>query len=393
MTQLAFKLTEHAQWPADPDAQLVMPPPGGRSFLVACCGLRHSFLFSLDALNGCIHCWVPSAQLWAELNPTDQGMPFLGAGGLPLTQWWPEAENLAGDTVLLWPSDSGILTVRMDPLTLTYRAEVLAPGTCVSPLLPNGDRVYGLMANAGQETLTLVSVSSATASPNECVSGIPKADWSQAVATPHEAILVSSVGQVVANSRRNIFAFLPWAESAGQPVTEFGPPHCDESDGRLWLQTQIGQESKEEFGYGYVLLGHGGGELHKATGARHHTGKSSIKVEQRLLGSPWNDPEKVQFGAHDNDEAVVPLLESVAHGDLLVLRANYVGSASGFLQIEESIPTRFQIHRQQPDSQGFHVAKLHKPWEATTFIFRGQLFLYHPDFKYLPGWTIQGNGQ
>lgn len=391
LTKRAFRLVERDQWPADPDTEIPLPPPGGRCFLVAACGLRHSFLFSLDAQNGCVYCWIPSAGEWAELLPPSlESAPYLGVTARFLECWRPEVRDIEGETRIFWPCDSGIVALRLDPLTLSYSPELLAEGKCVAPLLPNNGSVFGLLDRAKGDGLSLVGGSVEGQGMEELLSGIPESEWRAAVATPHDSIWISRIGQVVVNVRSRLRAFYPWPEKVGTPVFEFGPPYCAENgDGRLWQQMQIDDGTEEGCGYAYASLGAAECELHAATGARHHTGRSSIKVEQRLTAPPWEDPELVHFAAYENDEAVVPLLESVASDDLLVLRADHLASAAEFFERGEAIPTRFQIFRQQPDNQGFHAAKIHAPWKTHVFIHDGHLFLYHPEMKALLGWKIQ----
>lgn len=391
LTRRPFRLVERDHWPADADVEIPLPPPGGRCFLVAACGLCRSFLFSLDAQNGCIYCWIPSAGEWAELLPPSlESAPYLGVSARLLECWRPEVRDIEGQTRIFWPCNSGIVALRLDPLTLTYFPELLAEGKCVAPLLPNNGSIFGLLDRAESDGLSLVGGTAEGQGMEELLSGIPESDWCAAVATPHDSIWISRIGQIVVNVRSRLRAFYPWPEEAGTPVFEFGPPYCSEKgDGRLWQQMLIDDGTEEGCGYTYASLGAADCDLHAATGARHHTGRSSIKAEQRLSSPPWEDPERVHFEAYENDEAVVPLLESVAGDDLLVLRADHLSSAAEFFEREEAIPTRFQIFRQQPDNKGFHAAKIHKPWETQVFIFDGRLFLYHPEMKSLLGWTIQ----
>ena len=387
LTPSALRLAECPEWPAEPADQLPLPPPGGHKFLVAPCGYNESFLFVLDPLHGCIYCWAPSAKRWVDMNPAGPGVCNLDASQVALADWWPECEDLQGGAPLLWPSDEGILTVRLDPLCLTYTAEILTEGACVSSLVLTGDRVSGILRDA-QGALRLVEVSTTPGSaPVVLASGIAEADWSRRVSSRHLAVWISEAGQVA--KTKNASAFIPWPPGV-VPAFEFGPPYCGDNKGELWQQVLASSYTDDGKEFGYLKLGLGPNEYHRASCARHHTGHSSIKVEQRLEGAPWLDPETVPIALHENDEAVIPILESGDQHDLLVLRANHVGSAAAFLDPESAVLTRFQIYRQQADALGFHSAKIHKPWETIAFVYCNTLYLHHPEFRSLPGWRLQG---
>jgi len=388
LTHYSVRLRDgYAATDAYPPRHLKLPPPGRYRFLVGSFGLNSSFLMAFDALNGAIWCWIPSCTDWREVKPSaNSDKIHLGSEDLSQEAWNVDAIDLARESKILWPCDSALVCLYIDPLALTYTARVMAEGRCHAQPLVHNEHVYCLMENNGHAMLVEVSVDAPYVG-RDCAVSFPIADWRCAVATHNGVIWVSSKGQVIANPKRNQYAFVPWQPEAIQPEFDLGPPYCA-SDGRLWMQVLHPIAHEGEEGPAYLSLGRPTVDLLKSSGMRTLTGRSSIKVEQRLLGDPWIEPEVVSSDGHFNDEAVIPILESMTDNSMLVLRANHIGSIKDFLQLDELIPTRFQIMGQHGDHEAFFSTRVRAPWRSMAFVFDGALFLYHSEFKSIMGWVL-----
>lgn len=363
-------------------------PSGPCCMLVWPCGLRSLFLFALDSVNGRIYCWQPSDNKWSEMQPADEACPFLASEQLPYGTWSVEPIHAAEYSSLYWPSDAGLLALTLNPLSMQFAARVVSPGRCMSPVLPLGGRHYFLQQRPDAPGTALVSIDPEAGSPIIQHAGIPNALWACSAATPLEAVWISNLGQVVASTRRHQFDFIPWEPDAIEPLFNFGPPHYAR-DGRLWMQVRHPRATPDgEEGLCFISLGKSKYEQQSFLGVRLLSGQSSFKVEQRIQEDPWNEP-KVAPGAHQKDEIVLPILESVADRSVLVLRAYHDDSAESFLANETTVTTRFQVHGQHADDYGFYQIDVTEPWLTRAFIYDGALYLYHPKFETLPGWLLQ----
>lgn len=371
----------------------LLPPPGGHcNIMVSPCGLRSSFLFALDAKNGALYCWVPRERSWSEMLPADERCPYLGSDQLPYGVWSAEPCERGGKHALLWPSDAGLLAVALNPLAMTYCAEIISEGRCMSPALPLGGRHFVLQRRSGETATSMFSIAPEGGPPERKCSGIPDCYWACSAATPMEAIWLSNTGQAVANIRRQQYEFIPWEPEAVEPLFNFGPPHYAR-DGRLWMQVLHPQATPDgEEGRCFVSLGRRSYEKQSFLGVRFLTGQSAFKVEQRIQEDPWHEP-MVAPGTHQKDEIVLPILESVSDHSLLTLRVYHSDSADSFLANRTAVQTRYQIVGQHEDDLGFHAARVAEPWLTAAFVYDGALYLYHPAFNTIPGWPLLAAGE
>ncbi len=169
-----------APLPAPP--QEISPPQQGRyRFLRACCGLRKAYLLALEPCAGMLFCLLPGRSEWTKLTPRGGHNTTTCSDSLPYAVWNVEALDLTGGTILIWPSDSGLLALRPNLVSMTYDVELLAPGRCVSPVLPVEKRFAVLTEQAGSVSLVAAGID---AKPETLVSGVPHSNWISAAASP-----------------------------------------------------------------------------------------------------------------------------------------------------------------------------------------------------------------
>ncbi|MGH9960554.1 MAG: hypothetical protein ACREBC_26115, partial [Pyrinomonadaceae bacterium] len=316
LTAHPLKLKGDASPTRDPERQLPLPGRGNYRFCVGAFGLSSSFLLAFEARQGAIYCWLPSRCEWVEMA-APSGAPYLGAEDFPLSAWSIEARDLANDTVVFWPADCGLVAIKVNILSLAYEARLLAEGRCVSVPRVLGNRVY-ILVEKPDGAVGVVSVDAAWQSAEQplelAVNGMPAAKWVVATATPREVIWLSEKGQVVLRPTAQQCFFIPW-EPGVEPQFRLGGPHCS-ADGRLWMQVLHPTLHEGEKGFGYIQLGRPNPEQRPSSGARTLTGHSSIKVEQQLKEDPWVEPAVAATAGHENNEAVVPILESMSDGTL-----------------------------------------------------------------------------
>jgi hypothetical protein len=395
LTTYPLKLKGDVSLPRDPDLELPLPGHGHYRFCVGAFGLSSTFLFALESEQGEIYCWLPSLKEWAELSPPPNA-PYLGTRSFSQEVWSIDAKDMAKDTILFWPSDCGLVAIKIDVLSLSYETRLLIEGCCLSVPRILKNSVYVLIEKP-DGTVRAVSVDAGWQSgeaPRELpVNNIPVAKWVIAAATPREVIWLSNMGQVVLRPNAQQFLFIPW-EAGVEPQFQLGGPHCS-ADGHLWMQVLHPTLHDGDIGFGYVQLGFLNSEQRTRPSfcARTLTGSGSIRVEKWLKDDPWIEPTVVSTMAHENNEAVLPILESTSDNTLLVLRVDHLqGVTQLFERTGEIIPTRFQIMGQHGDG-GFYVKRLREPWTTSAFIFDGALFIYHSDIGSLPGWlTCSGAG-
>ena len=387
ITNHPLKLKGDSFLTRDPDCVLPMPGPGQYRFCVGAFGLSASFLLALNSKQGVIYCWIASCQEWAELTPSAEAT-YLGSEAIAPEVWNVEAEELAGDGILFWPADLGLVAIKIDILSLSYDAKLLAEGRCISvPLIIKG-KVCALIEKS-DGTVNPVAVNANWESGGSAafleIQGIPDTKWIVAAATPHEVIWLSDSGQVVLRPNAQQYLYIPWEEGV-EVLFQLGGPHCS-ADGNLWMQILHPTLHDGEKGFCFTQLGSKNPEQRLSYSARMLTGGSSMKVEKWLKEDPWIEPKVVANNECENNEAVVPVLESSADRTLLVLRVDHLGGTIRlFEKTDEVISTRFQIIGQHGE-EGFYVKGLQRPWTASAFIFNGMLFIYHLDIGSLPGWS------
>lgn len=368
-----------------PDIELLMPPPGDYQFCVGAFGLKASYLFALEFAQGLIYCYLPGRQDWLEISPTENSIG-IGDFTSPSNAWGIGSTDLLQSDTVFWPADRGLLSVQIDLAKMSYMATVLVAGRCLaSPALVSG-RVYALIAK--DEGVRVVSVPIASSqqdrTPQEFELQVPFVDdWQSPFVTPRDAFWFSKSGQVVVRAGRP--EFIPWPVDA-VPRFELGGIHSS-SDGKFWQPCEhINEEGEAAFAYFQV------GRLKPETRLgtpRALTGLSSIKLESWLPGDPWIEPDIASSGDQEQDEAVIPIIESVTSKSLLCFRVKYLGNLGDFFDNESALlNTTFQIMPQH-DERGFYATKLAAPWRTRPFVYDGALFLYHPSMRALLGWKLQ----
>lgn len=370
----------------DPDRELPLPGHGRYRFCAGAFGLSSSFLLALDGEQGVLYCWLPTRGEWRELA-TAVGAPYIGTETLRPQDWCVDIIDTSGEGIIFWPSDCGLVAVKIDVLSLSYEAKLLIKGRCLSVPRMIKNMVYVLVeTNDGlNKAMSVNSNWQVQSQPSELpINDIPTAKWVNAIATPREIIWLSDAGQVVLRPNAQQYLYIPW-EAGVEPQFLLGGPHCA-SDGHLWMQVLHPTINEGEKGFCYIQLGKHNPEKRLSFGARTLTGQSSIKVEKWFRGDPWIEPTVVANMKHENDEAVLPILESTSDGTLLVLRADHLrGITQFFERTDEPIITRFQVMGQH-GNEGFYVKRLREPWNASAFIFEETLFIYHPGIESIPGW-------
>lgn len=388
LTTHPLKLKENTVPTLNPDRELPLPGHGHYSFCAGAFGFSSSFLLAIEAEHGEIYCWHPSLHKWYELVPPSDG-PYLGTETFSQGAWSIEAQEMSGDTILFWPSDCGLAAIKINVLSMSYDAKVLIEGRCLSVPRIIRNRIY-ILIERPDGAVHAVSVDTDWQSEDRpvelTINTIPAAKWVMSAATPREVFWLSDMGQVVLRPNAQQYVFIPW-EVGVEPQFRLGGPHCS-ADGHLWMQVLHPTFHEGDCGFCYVQLGclNSEQQMQPSFCARTLTGCSSIRVEKWLKKDPWIEPNVVATMAHENNEAVIPILESTSDNTLLVLRVDHLQSVTGlFERTGEYVPTRFQIMGQHRN-EGFYVKRLREPWTASAFIFEGVLFIYHPDIGSIPGW-------
>lgn len=388
LTTASLRLRAGITSATQPPRQIPLPDAGHCTFLVTSCGLNMSFLFALDALNGTLYCWLPTQGNWAEMNPAQDSAPYLGSEHLPYGTWRPELAEYKGASALLWPSDAGLFALRLSPLTLHFVVEPLSEGCCASPVLPLRGRHFVLQLRQGKTEMVSISLQDGQLEVH--CRDIPDVQWVCSMATPQEAVWLSATGQVVANVGRRQYGFIPW-QPGTIPQFDLGPAHFA-SDGRLWFQVLRSYENGHE--RCFIELGRPDPrkkpESKEACLSRRFlTGASFFCTEKQERKDPW-EPEVHSSLDQDNDEVVMPLLESVADGSLLTLRVFHrdLGKDGDLLRSAGVLNIRYQIMGQHDDEVGFYKTAVRNSWITTAFLYDGGLYLYHPEFKNIYGWPL-----
>lgn len=394
------KLTRASLWLRDRYRQSDSAPPrslakpeGACRFLAHGLGLSRTFLFALFAEKGRLYCLMTNGE-WHLMRPGDKGADIQLHSGLPFGVWNIETGTKGGCPMVIWPSDQGLLALRLSPLSMSYEVELLAEGRCVSPVLPLEGMLHCLLIRSGQTSTSLVRVGLDDGAAEVMLENLPGAEWPSAASTLQEAVWISRTGYVVVDTWSKGHSFQAWPDAGYEPMFDFGPPHFSCRDGGLWLQ-MLHRGGADDGGdiRRFLSIGQNSFRNKTASGPRHLTGKSVLTMsEQRMSGEPWDRSPRIL--QHQLDEFVMPVLDSMTDQSLLVFRVKRKDAGMEdprpdlFFSIRNKLPTSFQIFEENDDN-GFYFANVARPWISSAFIFEGHLHLYHPDFDTIPGWPLK----
>jgi len=369
-----------------PDIELLMPPPGDYKFCVGAFGLKASFLFALEIAQGIIYCYLPSRQDWVEIRPSENSSIGIGDFTSSSNAWGIVSGDILVSDTVFWPTDRGLVSVKIDLARMSYIASVIVEGRCLaSPALISG-RIFALIAN--DEGIHVASVPIASSQQDRAAQEFKlnvqdTDDWQSPFVTSREAFWFSKIGQVIVRAGRP--EFVPWPVDV-IPRFELGGIHAS-SDGKFWQPCECKDQDGETV-FAYLQVGRPKPETRSGT-PRTLTGLSSIRLESWLTGDPWIEPDIFPGGDHEQDEAVIPIVESITSKSLLCFRVKYLGNLGDFFDNESALlNTTFQIMPQH-DERGFYATKLAAPWRTRPFVYDGALFLYHPSMRAILGWKLQ----
>ncbi|MGZ8217556.1 hypothetical protein [Methylomagnum sp.] len=360
----------------DPETRLPLPQPGEYHFLVGNLKTRVPWLLAINFRQGRIH--LHSGQAWIELKHQEKLLP---GSSLPATQWGAWLDE-ADEKCLYLPTDEGLAILDINVLRATYHL-TLTPGHClgaptrldawimVPALTPEGRGRILRVARHDDSVADWLDYAAADTGESF---NIPLADSRQILwlnARTQARVKLNVDNQPVADR-------LPWPEGM-IPRFEFGGAY-QARNGELW---QICYD-EEAGNYHYVQLGRHNPDQRPCRSPSLTSGTACFVQASPLPGPPWNDTELVNEAA--TGTVVIPLLEAPGPA-VLCARVEWIGGLEALFESLSPLRVHYDWLGHDGDRRLF-THKLAQPWLARPFVYRGWLYLYHPDMTDIPGWQL-----
>lgn len=369
------------QRPAAPEAgraDLSMPvPPNAQCvFAAGAFGFPVQRLLALACKRNVLQYWDPLARVWHVMSAED------GAASLAFHAsayaWLPALHPQRGEVALV-PTDAGLYKLFINPVSETYRTELVFDGAlATSPGLLR--RHAACLFNTGGGTRLWTAHSDFTSVEiHEC--GAPASGWSRPVGYDNRLIWRHADGQLVWEPG-SAPQWIAWPEG-WTPRLKLGGP-TQSRDGRLWV---IGHDGS---GYSFIELGREQPQRQPLDGARLGFANLLFRRGHAVVNEPW-EPEYVE-DPHDDDTLVLPLLRSFNNSRSqpsgLVLRFHHYNATA-----EDALNGR-TIARTTVEWIGRRnvildeIVRLSKPLECVPFVYDDCLWLHHPDWNQVRGWRL-----
>ncbi|WP_093553655.1 hypothetical protein [Pseudoduganella namucuonensis] len=391
---LAATLETRAPEPAVgvPDLKIPAPPNAVCVFAASYFGFAAQRLLALAYTRNVLQYWDPVAARWHVMAAED------GAADLSFHAsayaWLPGRADARRGEVGMVPTAQGLVRLVMNPVSESYRTEMVLPARLASAPGMVGRRVACLIAaatgvrlwtadadGADSETLEIVA-DDGIPDPDGTGWGIPAAGWSRPFSYDGKLIWLHELGELYwrpgAAPR-----WLPWP-AGWTPRLGFGGP-VRSRDGRLW---QIGHDGQA---YSFRELGTERAQLQPLNGARLGLGTLLFRRGHQVKNEPW-DVENVEDQAR-GDDMVLPLLENVSgtreQPTGLVLRMQaYSGKAEAALE-EATLPRTLIEWVGQRNVILDEAVRLKRPGDCQPFVYDNCLWLHHPSWNEMRGWRLE----
>ncbi len=359
-------------------AELSMPvPPNAQCvFAAGAFGFPVQRLLALACKRNVLQYWDPLAAMWHVMSPEE------GAAGLAFQAsayaWLPATNPLRGEVALV-PTDTGLYKLFINPVSESYRTELVFAGALATAPGLLRRHVACLFNTDGGTRLWSAHSDFTDPAIHHC--GAPAGGWARPIGYDNRLIWRHADGQLVWEPG-GAPQWIAWPEG-WTPRLELGGP-TQSRDGRLWV---LGHDGS---GYCFIELGRAQPQRQRLDGARLGFASLLFRRGHAVVNEPW-DPEYIE-DPHDDDTLVMPLLRSYNNSRSqpsgLVLRFHdYTGKA------ENALNGRV-IARTTVEWIGRHnvildeIARLSKPARCVPFVYDDCLWLRHPDWNRVRGWRL-----
>lgn len=378
---LGARLERRPAAPAVGRAELAMaaPPNAECVFAAATFGFAEQRLLALSPARGVLQYWDRMAGQWHVLL-ADDGAAALAFDAAQYA--WLPALNPGRGEVAIVPTAGGLQRLAINPVNETYRTELVFEAALASA--PGALRQHvGCLFTGRDGSMRLWSAQADFSSARDYpCDGVPASGWRRPFSYDARLYWLHAHGQLLWQPGQAP-QWLAWP-AGWQPRLELGGP-TQSRDGRLW---QLGHDGQA---YSFLELGSAAPQREAIDGARLGFASLLFRRGHAVLDEPWSgahvdDP-------HEEDSLVLPLLRALDPGRSqpggLVLRLhNYTGRAEDALASRVIARTTVEwIGRQNVILD--EVARLTRPGACSAFVYAGALWLHHPDWKQMRGWSLE----
>ncbi|WP_295412705.1 hypothetical protein [uncultured Thiodictyon sp.] len=365
----------------DPGALLPLPPPGDYHFFVGNLAARRASLLAIEPRKGMLYLFRDSQSRWVEVRGQHQLLP---ESSLATSQWSLACPD-AGRQQLYLPTDRGLALLDINILSLSYDLR-LFPGRCMgAPVCFQGKQIFVPVIADGDKggILQIATGDPSRIDPLEFKRCFLAEPFAASLVDQRRIIWLNRLGQLILKfddtTQRPNSSFIPWP-AGFQPCFQFGSPYRAR-DGVLW---QLGFDQARGR-YEYLTLAHNQPERHETASPRFGSGTINFTLETQLRSHPWLDPETVSDAG--SRHIVAPLLES-PNKSAFCVRIPWNQGADDLFSSQGKHAAVFRLVMEHGDID-FFMKKLTRPWLTRAFVYRHELYLYHPDFdRHIPGWKL-----
>ncbi|CAN7702697.1 hypothetical protein LJR289_005700 [Pseudoduganella sp. LjRoot289] len=437
---LAASLETRAPEPAVGHAEIRIPAPPNAvcMFAAADFGFAAQRLLALAYTRNVLQYWDPAAARWHVMTAENHAADLSFSASA--YAWLPVHAGARRGEVALVPSAQGLVRLVINPVSESFRTEVVLPATLASAPGMVARRVGCLIVAAGgvrlwtanadgadSETLEIVAehgglrvpltrptdhasipdpdadngplttadlpepgadagpagwLSGTHNSPGAADMAVPAAGWSRPISYDGKLTWLHALGHVVWRPG-SAPRWLPWP-AGWTPRLQFGGP-ATSRDGRLW---QIGHDGKA---YSFRELGVAEAQVQPLDGARLGFGTLLFRRGHQIKENPW-EGEYVLDQNH-NEALVLPLLENVSSTRSqptgLVLRMESPPAKAEDALGGATLPRTLIEWVGQRNVILDEAVRLKHPGDCQPFVYDDCLWLHHPSWNEIRGWHLK----
>lgn len=355
-----------------PDTELPLPPPGEHHFLVGHCKTRLPLLLAFNPRQGLVYLHTSGG--WVECEGQGRLLPAssLAAWGL-----WLDGDE---ENRFYLPTDEGLAVLDLNVLGLGYRLDLIPARCLAAPAALGGWLAVPALAPEGRAGVLCLAGRDGAAAWLDCEAA-GDGGFAIPLARQRQVLWLGGQGQLQLGldaDRRLTARAIPW-QDGDSPRLAFGSAYYAR-DGALWQLAYDNPAGR----YHYVRLGQSQPERQPCRSPALSSGTVCFAQASQLRGPPWTDPA-LAYDALAED-VVIPLLEA-ADGAVLCVRIAWVQGLESLFASTAAHLARYELIGRDGDAR-FFTHRLARPWLARPFVYRGVLYLHHPELESIPGWAL-----
>lgn len=372
------------------DAQftLSLPPSGDYQFFAVKANSTENILISLDPASGALFAYLPDQKEWHVLE--HEKHLLLSGTKIDLAAWRCESQNINNTTHLYIPTDHGLALLKIDVLSMSFDVEYFGDSQCLASPIYYLESIWQPVVNqAGEIELLSYSLTSQSIEKMRLANsqGLKLSQIQAPISTTRFVVWLCQQGQIILE--RTVkgleLRFLTWPSHI-QPVFNMGCAYLS-ADGSLY---QLCMDANKDNNL-YIQINNNSFGSYPSETPRLCSGSYNFHLTNKYKSAPWLTPEIANESAISAEvvRIVLPLLESNASSNVLGLSFELSGDKSVASLLDSHERERAVLVLDDSDSQtSIFSFTVPKPWRLRFFNYQNILWAYHPEMKYIVGWSL-----